>query len=106
MKEEIVRGKKIYLFDNEDNKYFLEDGIIKLKENLLLGKDITVYFSAKGYEVPDGEPRLKGNSVVYGDNKTIVKKGIFTSCKKTDKCPPWKITSTVMAKCREKTNTI
>jgi LPS-assembly protein len=101
-KEEIVRGKKIYLFDNEDNKYFLEDGIIKLKENLLLGKDITVYFSAKGYEVPDGEPRLKGNSVVYGDNKTIVKKGIFTSCKKTDTCPPWLITSKVVTHDKQK----
>ena len=91
--EEIVRGKKIYLLDGEDNKYFLEDGLIKLKENLLLGKDITIYFSAKGYEVPNGEPRLKGNSIVYGNNKTLVKKGIFTSCKKTDTCPAWLITS-------------
>ena len=100
--DEIVRGKKIYLLDNEDNKYFLEDGLIKLKENLILGKDITVYFSPKGYEVPDAEPRLKGNSIVYGDNKTVIKKGIFTSCKKTETCPPWLITSKVVTHDKQK----
>jgi len=93
IKDAIVRGKKIHLHDNEDNKYFLEDGLIELKENLLLGKDITVYFSNKGFEVPDGEPRLKGNSIIYGNPTTIIKKGIFTTCKKTDSCPPWLITS-------------
>ena len=83
IEEEIVRGKTIYLHDNEDNKYYLEDGIINLTKNILLGKDIKVNFTSKGFEVPEGEPRLKGNSMVYGNNgDTIIQKGIFTTCKK------------------------
>ena len=102
VKDEIIRGKKIHLHDNENNKYFLEDGLIKLKENILLGKDITVYFSNKGFEVPEGEPRLKGNSIVYGNSITVIKKGVFTSCKKTDSCPPWLITSKVVTHDKQK----
>ena len=36
---------------------------------------------------------LKGNSVYYKNDKTIISKGIFTSCKENDNCPPWVITS-------------
>ena len=102
IEEEVVRGKTIYLHDNEDNKYFLEDGIIKLTENILLGKDITVDFTTKGFEVPEGDPRLKGNSMVYGNGDTIIEKGIFTTCKKNDTCPPWSITSQTITHKKQK----
>ena len=103
IEEEIVRGKTIYLHDNEDNKYYLEDGIINLTKNILLGKDIKVNFTSKGFEVPEGEPRLKGNSMVYGNNgDTIIQKGIFTTCKKNDTCPPWSITSKTITHKKQK----
>ena len=103
IEEEVVRGKTIYLHDNEDNKYYLEDGIINLTKNILLGKDIKVNFTSKGFEVPEGEPRLKGNSMVYGNNgDTIIKKGIFTTCKKNDTCPPWSITSKTITHKKQK----
>ena len=92
-KKEIVKGKKIQLLDNEGNKYFLEEGMIKLKDNLLSGKDVKINFTSKGFEVPEGEPRLVGNSIFYGNENTLIQKGIFTTCKKNDKCPPWHITS-------------
>ena len=41
----------------------------------------------------DNEPKLKGNSIIYKNNKTYIKKGIFTSCANNDNCPPWVITS-------------
>ena len=102
IEEEIVRGKIIYLHDNENNKYFLEDGIINLPKNILLGKDIKVNFTSKGFEVPEGEPRLKGNSMVYGNGDTIIEKGIFTTCKKNDTCPPWSITSKIITHKKQK----
>ena len=36
---------------------------------------------------------LKVNSVHYKNDKTIISKGIFTSCNENDNCPPWVITS-------------
>ena len=91
--DETVRGKVIQIIDMENNKYFLKDGIIDLRENLLLGKDILINLTTKGFEIPDAEPRLTGNSIYFGKEKTLIKKGVFTSCKKNDKCPPWVITS-------------
>ena len=93
LEKEVLRGKKIQLFDSESNDYFLEDGMVKLKEKLLIGKDIVLNLTSKGFENPDSEPRLVGKSIYFGNRKTIIKKGVFTSCKQTDDCPPWTIYS-------------
>ena len=39
------------------------------------------------------EPRIKGKSVINDEEFTEIKKGVFTSCKKRDGCPAWKISS-------------
>jgi len=93
LKKEILRGSQIKLLDSEKNRYLLNEGIIKLKENLMLGKDITVFLRNDTFGYKENEPRILGNSIVYKNNKTLIKKGIFTSCKDEDKCPPWSITS-------------
>ena len=35
------------------------------------------------------EPRVYGSSSSGNNRKTIINKGIFTTCKKNDNCPPW-----------------
>ena len=42
---------------------------------------------------PENEPKLKGNSILSQGNETLIKKGIFTSCKDNNNCPPWVITA-------------
>ena len=76
-----------------ENKYFVSSGMVKLDEYNILGKDIEILLKNNNYDNPLNEPRLKGNSVSYKNNLTIIKKGIFTSCKITGNCPPWSITS-------------
>jgi LPS-assembly protein len=93
LKEEILKGSEIELFDYEKNRYLLNNGIIKLKENLMLGKDITVYLRNDTFGYKNNEPRILGNAIIYKGNNTLIKKGIFTSCKNEDNCPPWSITS-------------
>ena len=93
IKDESIKGKNIEIIDNKNNKYFFEDGILKLKKNLLLGKDLTLYFNSNSFNVAEGQPRLKGNTVYKYNDKTLIEKGVFTTCKKNDKCPPWVITS-------------
>ncbi len=101
-KTEILKAKEIRLFDNDKNKYFLTKGFVNLKENTLLGKDIKINLRNDTFGVPANQPKLKGNSVIYENNKTIIKKGIFTSCKDNDNCPPWVITSKEITHDREK----
>ena len=39
------------------------------------------------------DPRLKGSSVEIKKNENIINNGVFTTCKKTDNCPPWVMTA-------------
>ena len=80
--KEILEGVNIFLTDNKENKYLLSEGMLNLKEYNLLGKDIKVLLRNDTFGVPDNEPKLKGNTVSYKNDLTIIKKGIFTSCKK------------------------
>ena len=88
-----MNGKEIEIEDNEKHKYFLSAGIVKLKEYELLGKDIKVLLRNDIYGNSKNEPKLVGNSVNYKKDKTVIKKGIFTSCAENNNCPPWSITS-------------
>ncbi len=90
---EIIKGNNIKLLDNEGNNYFTNKGMLKLKNYEMLGKDIQVYLRKDSFGNSENEPKLKGNSVHYKNDKTIISKGIFTSCNENDNCPPWVITS-------------
>ena len=91
---EIVKGNNFELTDNKDNKYILKNGMIDLKNNLILGKDINILLRNDIFGDKDNQPRLVGNSISYKDNLTTINKGIFTSCKNVEgKCPSWSITS-------------
>ena len=90
---QVLKANDIKFIDNKKNKYFLKKGFLKTKENVLIGKDIKINLRNDTFGQPDNDPKLKGNSVVYENNKTLIKKGIFTSCKDNNECPPWAITS-------------
>ncbi len=92
-KTEILKGTDINLLDKEDNKYFVSKGMMKLKDYELIGKDIKVYLRKNSFGNAENEPKLKGNSIFYKNDKTLISKGIFTSCDENDNCPPWVITS-------------
>ncbi len=90
---QVLKANNIKLVDNKKNKYFIKKGFLKTKENVLIGKDIKINLRNDSFGQPDNDPKLKGNSVIYENNKTLIKKGIFTSCKDNNDCPPWVITS-------------
>ena len=38
----------------------------------------------------ESDPRFVANDILITENKSVLSKGVFTSCKKRgDKCPPW-----------------
>ena len=95
--QEILKGEKIEVTTNykkkKSDKYFFETGFFNLKENKFLAKDINVKLHKTLYGNIENDPRINAVSG-YGDEfNNYYEKGVFTSCKKTDKCPPWKITS-------------
>ena len=45
------------------------------------------------FDDEEQDPRLYGASSSGDDKKIIIKKGVFTSCKLQDNCPPWSIKS-------------
>ena len=95
--KEILKGKNIIATTNDkknkSDEFFFKTGFFDLKKNKFLGKDIVAKFHKDLFGNSKNDPRISAVSG-YGDKiNTYFKKGVFTSCKKTDKCPPWKITS-------------
>ena len=97
LKQEILKGEKILLITNynlpKSDKIFLENAIIDLKENKFIAKDTLIEIHKDIFDNSNNDPRLKGVSSVNNDQFTTVNKGVFTSCKKNDDCPPWINTS-------------
>jgi LPS-assembly protein len=78
---------------NKSDKFFFKTGFFDLKKNKFLGKDVIAKLDKNLFDDDRNDPRISA-VIGYGDKfNTYYEKGVFTSCKKTDKCPPWKITS-------------
>ena len=92
-KKNTIRGKNINFLDKDSNKYFFEKFIINLENNSIAGKDLSISFNNSLFNNPENQPRLKGNSAISENSKTKISKGVFTTCKKRDGCPPWVITA-------------
>ena len=89
----IIDGENIELVDNDQNKYFLSVGKIDINLQKLIGKDIRVNLRNDTFGNKENNPKLVGNSINYDQDKVVIKKGKFTSCKDNNDCPPWSIVS-------------
>ena len=88
--DKIFKSKKINLLDSEKNNYSFNESMVNLKTNEVIGKDIKVNFANNAFGNSENEPRLKGNYALSNKEETIIKSGIFTTCKKNKKkWPPW-----------------
>ena len=88
----ILKIKDANFKDFDHNNFYVELAYINTLSNKLFGKDISVDLNNKSFN-KDNEPRLKGKSVTYENYSTEISKGVFTTCKKTDSCPPWQISA-------------
>jgi LPS-assembly protein len=88
--DDLIKISNIEIVDSDKNFYTLDKAFLNLKSNKLIGKDISINLNGMNLD-KNNEPRLKGNSIVMEGNNTILKKSVFTTCKKNDKCPPWQL---------------
>ena len=93
--EEILKGKNINIIDDTEkvhsDKYNFTEGIINLKSNEFLSTTTKIYVAKDVFDNTKNDPRLYGASSKVDGDKTIVNKGVFTSCQKNDDCTPWSI---------------
>ena len=95
--DEVLKGEKVFYRRNEqenkEDEYFFETGFFNLKKSEFLGTSTDIIFHKTLFDDEENDPRIKGVAS-YGDEyNTYLDKAVFTSCKKTDKCPPWKMTA-------------
>tara|TARA_B100000963_G_scaffold361823_1_gene400052 strand:+ start:137 stop:2521 length:2385 start_codon:yes stop_codon:yes gene_type:complete len=91
-KKDILKIRDLLLKDYDNNNFKTELAFINTKTKKLFGKDIEINLNNKSFN-KENSPRLKGRSVVNDENFTEIEKGIFTTCKRNDKCPPWQLSA-------------
>ena len=95
--EEIFKGEKIEIITNDNtnkgDKLIFENGFFNLKEKKFLAKNININFHKTLFDNDKNDPRINAVSAIGDEFNTHFRKGVFTTCKKKDKCPPWKIRS-------------
>ena len=89
--EEIFKGKNVTFKDNIGNISKFENFFGDLKNKEVHGKNVKYYFENEAFGNKKNNPRLYGNILESNSDKTEISKGIFTTCKKRDGCPPWTI---------------
>ena len=88
----ILKIKNASLEDFNKNKFTISNAFINTKSNKLVGKDAEINLNNLLFS-KNNEPRIKGAKVEYINENTTITKGVFTACKKTDKCPPWQLSA-------------
>ena len=90
-----MKGEKIFIntkFNQPfSDKYFFKSAIFDLKNQNYIAEGIDIEFKKDLFGNKDNDPRFKGVSSKSENGITTINKGIFTSCKKNDNCPPWSI---------------
>tara|TARA_B110001452_G_scaffold255921_1_gene248789 strand:- start:1058 stop:3448 length:2391 start_codon:yes stop_codon:yes gene_type:complete len=93
LNEKILSAKEVNIKDAQLNYYNIENLKINLKNNKVVGKDLDIRFNNTMFANPENEPRLKGNAIFFNKKSSIINKGVFTTCKSRDGCPPWQMSA-------------
>ena len=95
--QEIIKGENFLIITNynlpKSDKFFLDNAIINLKESKFIAKNTKIEVHKDVFDNSENDPRIEGVSSSGDKNYTLINKGVFTSCKKNDNCPPWSIQS-------------
>jgi len=95
LKEEVIKGEEIFINSKYNqpfnDKYFFKSAIFNLKDQSYIAQDIDINLKKDTFGNENNDPRFKGVASSSKDGITKIEKGIFTSCKKNDSCPPWTI---------------
>ncbi len=93
--EKILKGEKIFINTKYNqpfsDKYFFKSAAFNLESQNYIAQDISIDFKKDLFGNKKNDPRFRGLSSSSNNGITTINKGIFTTCKKNDNCPPWSI---------------
>ena len=95
LNKKVLKGENIFINTKYNqpfsDKYFFKSAVFNLKSQNYIAQDININFKKDVFGDKNNDPRFKGLSSSSKDGITTINKGVFTTCKKNDKCPPWSI---------------
>tara|TARA_B100001057_G_scaffold142465_1_gene142178 strand:+ start:3686 stop:6064 length:2379 start_codon:yes stop_codon:yes gene_type:complete len=89
---DLLKLKNLEFKDKDNNILKTNLAFVNTNSGKLFGKDVSLDFNKLSFN-SENEPRLKAKSAVIQNNKSELTKGIFTTCKRNDNCPPWEISA-------------
>lgn len=88
--QKLLKINSVEMTDVIDNKYYFQNAVINFQNNEMIADGVKIDFSKGSFGNQENDPRLRGNFLYSDNNQSLIKKGVFTTCKKReDKCPPW-----------------
>ena len=88
--QKLLKINSVEMTDVIDNKYYFQNAIVNFQNNEIIADGVKIDFSKRSFGNQENDPRLRGNFLYSDNNQSLIKKGVFTTCKKReDKCPPW-----------------
>ena len=90
LEKKLLKLRTVKMTDELNNEYHFNNAIVNIMKNEIIADGIKIDFFKGSFGNKENDPRLRGNYLLGGNNQSIIKKGVFTTCKKnSDKCPPW-----------------
>jgi len=107
VKEEILKANDVlislYKKDKQQTDLIeLKNGFFDLQNKSFVASETKISLDKNTFDESENDPRLSGVSSRSSNDITIIEKGVFTSCKKTDGCPPWSIESRLIKHDKQK----
>jgi len=88
--QKLLKINSVEMTDVIDNKYYFQNAIVNFQNNEMIADGVKIDFSKRSFGNQENDPRLRGNFLYSDSNQSLIKKGVFTTCKiREDKCPPW-----------------
>ena len=92
LRKKLLKIKSVKMIDELNNEYYFDNALIDFKTNEIIADGIKIDFFKSSFGNIENDPRLRGNYFFSNNNQSLIKKGVFTTCKKnSDKCPPWQL---------------
>ncbi len=106
--KKFLKGKNIEVVTNSQSKkkdkFFFSDGFFNFSDNSFISKDTRVNLNKKLFDkereleedqkntfLSQNDPRIYSVSSKGNQDKVVLNKAIFTSCKNNNNCPAWSI---------------